>query len=130
MKTIQRFGLSIILLVASMVTGTSAIIKNASLKESEPIVISPYPANPIGAPRAPEVIPFFAELLNGYVILGSTTPCGTVSVRITSTAGDDYSTNFDTSDGAILLPISGNPGDYTLSITTPAGTHFIGEFSI
>lgn len=130
MKTIQRFGLSIILLVASMVTGTSAIIKNVSLKESEPIVISPYPANPIGAPRAPEVIPFFAELLNGYVILGASAPCGTVSVSLTSTAGDSYSTNFDTSDGAILLPVSGDAGFYTIRITTSAGVQYVGEFTI
>ena len=74
--------------------------------------------------------PFFAELSNFGVVLGSSESIGTVSVRITSTAGDDYSTCFDTSTGMILLPISGDTGDYLISITTPDGIHFIGEFSL
>ena len=82
------------------------------------------------APRTPVSNPFFAEVLDGYVLLGATIPCGTVSVSISSTAGDDYSTNFDTGDGTIVLPISGCTGYYTLLITTAAGYQFIGEFSI
>lgn len=53
-----------------------------------------------------------------------------VTVSLTSTAGDNYSTTFDTEDGAILLPISGNTGSYTLQITTSSGTRYVGEFSI
>ena len=80
----------------------------------------------------PVHIPFIAELMDGSnsVLLGATDTIGIVSVQITSTSGDNYSTYFDTSDGAILLPISGNAGYYTLTIITPDGTHFVGEFSI
>jgi hypothetical protein len=74
--------------------------------------------------------PFFAELMNGYVILGSSSSYGTVSVSLTSTAGDDYSTSFDTTDGAIILPISGAAGFYTILIPTPGGAQFVGEFTI
>lgn len=130
MKVIREKGCIIGMIVAFL---SPLIVRGENLvspQGGEPVIIRQLPADPIGAPRTPVEIPFFAALMNGYVILGSATPCGTVSVHITSTAGDDYSTNFNTSDGAILLPVSGNPGDYTLSITTPAGTHFIGEFSI
>lgn len=82
------------------------------------------------APRTPVSNPFFAELLNGYVILGASAPCGTVSVSLTSTAGDSYSTSFDTTDGAILLPVSGDAGFYTIRITTSAGVQYVGEFTI
>ena len=78
----------------------------------------------------PVYVPFYAELENGYVLLGSYSNCGIVDVSLTSTAGDDYSTMFDTSDGTILIPISGLTGDYTLLITTLSGVEFIGEFSI
>ena len=75
---------------------------------------------------------FIAELMDGsnYVILGSTDNIGTVTVQITSTIGDNYTTFFDTSDGTIFLPISGNTGYYTLTIITSDGTHYVGEFTI
>lgn len=95
------------------------------------IIIVPRPDTP-GAPRTPVVNPFIAELMDGStsVLLGATDAIGTVSVQITSTAGDNYSTYFDTSDGSILLPISGITGYYTLTIVTPDGTRFVGEFTI
>lgn len=95
------------------------------------IIIVPIPATSEG-PRTPVNHPFVAELMENpnSVLLGVTSPCGTVSVRITSTAGDDYATYFDTTDGAILLPVSGNAGDYTLTITVPGGAVYVGEFSI
>lgn len=93
------------------------------------IVQKPDPAD---SPRTPVYNPFIAELSDGLnsVLLGATSSCGTVSVQIVSTAGDDYATYFDTSDGAILLPVSGNAGDYTLTITVPGGAVYVGEFSI
>ncbi len=97
-------------------------------EDNTPIIIRQDSTELPGAPRSNN--PFFAELSNGYVILGASTSSGTVLVRITSTAGDDYSTYFNTSAGMILLPISGDPGDYLLSITTPDGIHYIGEFTI
>ena len=78
----------------------------------------------------PAYNPFYAELENGNVVLGSFSYYGTVEISLTSTAGDNYSTVFDTVDGTILIPISGNTGDYILLITTASGLEFIGEFSL
>lgn len=100
------------------------------MSENHPILIIQDPSDIPDAPRMPAFNPFFAELMNGYVILGSSAPYGMVTVSLISTAGDNYSTTFDTEDGAILLPISGNTGSYTLQITTSSGTRYVGEFSI
>ena len=130
MKTLLSFALSILLLIGTAVPGfsvTNAVLSNAG---DHPILIVQDTTNIPDAPRSPVSHPFFAELMNGYVLLEASYFIGTVSVQITSTAGDDYSTYFDTDDGAIVLPISGNTGYYTLRITTPAGEHFIGEFSL
>lgn len=130
MKQFINLVLSILLLMGTQIPGLSGTISSVSQSGNHPIIIYQGPSGISDEPRSPVFNPFFAELMNGYVILGSTTPCGTVSVHISSTAGDDYSTNFDTSDVTIIIPISGNPGDYTLTITTPLGAHFIGEFTI
>ncbi len=98
--------------------------------EGKDIKIVPMPIGAQGAPRMPEYNPFFAELESGYVLLGSFSSCGIVDVSLTSTAGDDYSTVFDTSNGTIYIPISGYTGDYVLLITTLSGVEYVGEFSI
>jgi len=132
MKTVLRLG-CIALVMASIPSffGFSKESTTVASMEGRPIIIRQDP-HPQGAPRSPEIIPFIAELSDGLnsVLLGATFPCGTVSVQIVSTAGDDYATYFDTSDGAILLPVSGNAGDYTLTITVPGGAVYVGEFSI
>lgn len=94
------------------------------------IVVSQTPAVPPGSPRMPAYNPFYAEIINGNVLLGCVSSYGVVDVNLTSTAGDDYSTEFDTSTATIIIPTSGNSGDYTLLITTPSGLEFIGEFSL
>lgn len=128
MKTAFLFGLT----TATFVFGSSLNCDTLSAvsKVSKTIIIVQKPTTPPEAPRMPAYNPFFAELMDGYVILGSSTVYGTVSVSLTSTAGDNYSTSFDTSDGAILLPISGDAGLYTLQITTSGGLQFVGEFTI
>ena len=95
------------------------------------ILIVPKPS-PEDKPRTNVPNPFIAELMDGSVtiLLCVTNPCGTVSIHITSTAGDNYSTYFNTSDGSILLPISGNIGNYTLTITLSNGLQFVGDFTI
>lgn len=55
---------------------------------------------------------------------------GSVSVNLVSTAGDYYTVAFDTEEGSLDIPISGNSGDYTLLLTTQSGIQFIGEFTI
>lgn len=104
---------------------------SALSQRGKTIIIVPFPSTSEG-PRNPANSPFIAELMNGNtsVLLGATSPCGTVTVHITSTAGDDYSTSFDTSFGDVLLPISGNSGSYLLTITTSDGHYFVGDFTI
>ena len=98
--------------------------------DGEEIKLSPKPATPNGSPHMPAFVPFYAELGNGNVLLGSYSNCGIVDVSLTSTAGDNYTTVFNTAVGTINIPISGLTGDYTLLITTASGVEYIGEFSI
>ena len=104
--------------------------QNSGSNDPEQIIIVQSSTIPPGSPRMPAYNPFYAELENGNVVLGSSSYYGTVEVWLLSTAGDDYSTVFDTTDGTIIIPISGNMGDYTLLITTASGLEFIGEFCI
>lgn len=130
MKTLKQMGSVILMMMALSIPGFSGEEQSVSAKEGKPILIRQNPTDPVGAPRSPESHPFFAELMGSYVILGSAYSCGTVTVDLFSTAGDDYTTEFDTSDGAILLPISGMAGDYTLIITVSEDVSYIGEFTI
>ena len=98
--------------------------QNPGQDDPEEIIISQ------SSPRMPAYNPFFAEFANGNVLLGSYTYYGIVDVSLTSTAGDDYSTVFDTADRTIIIPVSGYAGDYTLLITTASGLEYVGEFSI
>ena len=127
-RTLQKlFSASLIALgVISMQEQMSA-----SQQNGETIIIVQCPPTSEG-PRTQVPNPFVAVLMNGgtNVCLSATSPCGTVSGSITSTAGDNYTTYFDTSDGSILLPISGNTGYYLLSITMADGIQFKGEFTV
>ena len=118
------------IILAGFFTPFSSYASLVKQSDGEDIWIHPVPAIPQGSPHMPALIPFYAELGDGNVLLGSYSNLDTVDVSLTSTAGDDYSTMFDTSDGTILIPISGLTGDYTLLITTLSGAEFIGEFSI
>jgi hypothetical protein len=104
--------------------------QNPGQDDPEEIIISQSSTIPSGSPRMPAYNPFFAEFANGNVLLGSYTYYGIVDVSLTSTAGDDYSTVFDTADRTIIIPVSGYAGDYTLLITTASGLEYVGEFSI
>lgn len=94
------------------------------------IVLEQDPLEVDDMPRSPGSCPFFAEYQNGNVSLNSLDSIGTVVVEISSTAGDDYCTYFDTSDGSILLPVSGDPGYYLLRITVSSNVHYNGRFEL
>lgn len=132
MKTKTILGLGILLMSATSYSPLTAEETTLLTEGNDPIIIRQDPVELPEAPRMPVHIPFIAELMDGSnsVLLGATDTIGIVSVQITSTSGDNYSTYFDTSDGAILLPISGNAGYYTLTIIATDGTHFVGEFTI
>lgn len=91
----------------------------------EPIIILNPDSNDN---RSPEQIPFYAQIQGSYVILGCYSSIGNATITLTSTAGDDYETIFDTSFGVIFIPISGNSGFYRLDIVLPSGQSYYGEF--
>ena len=128
----KSFFLLPILLIGSTLSGFSEESKNTFLSENLPVLIIQDKSDDPDAPRTQSFNPFIAELLDGSnsVLLGSTDNVGTVAVQIISMAGDNYSTYFNTSVGTILLHISGNAGYYILTIITPDGTHYVGEFTI
>ncbi len=95
-----------------------------------PIIVSPEDPDLPDAPRGPVYNPFTAYLLNNQVVLESSENCGLVTVEITSTTGFYFSTVFDTEDGFIVMPVSGNVGSYTLTLTMSSGDVFTGIFTI
>ena len=130
MKTNQSFSRMVILMMALCLLGVFALESFAKQGEGTVLIIKQnIPQNP-NAPRTPVVNPFFAQLEDTYVLLGSTSPCGVVAVSLVSTSGDNYSANFDTDDWTIIIPVSGNPGHYTLTLVTESGAVFEGEFDI
>ena len=96
--------------------------------DGDTISIHKVSSDPHGAPRT--AVPFFAEYFDTLsgVMLGCSESIGDVTVRLTSTAGDWYETEFDTSDGAVLVPASGLSGHYVLTIETADHTVYEGEF--
>lgn len=94
------------------------------------IVIEPGDDTPPDDPRGPVFNPFTAYRMNNTVVLESDTSYGLVSITLVSTVGDYITTVFDTADGSILIPISGNAGNYTLLLTDSTGAQFIGTFEI
>ncbi len=114
-------------------TGFSASLHmTTAMNEDEPeiIVLQPEIGSPDDAPRGPVFNPFTAYLLNNQVVLESSENCGLVTVEITSTTGFYFSTVFDTEDGFIVMPVSGNVGSYTLTLTMSSGDVFTGIFTI
>ena len=75
--------------------------------------------------------PFIATFYpnSSFVCVRSSSPCGEVNLTLSSTAGDFYQILFDTEDGSILVPISGNSGCYTIMLVTASGQVYEGEFS-
>lgn len=94
------------------------------------ILIAQRPLTPQGAPRTTVPNPFFATQETRFVLLGSQFEYGVVAVTLISTAGDYFTTDFDTEDGQIIIPISGMSGHYTLTIVCAGGIVFGGEFDI
>ena len=128
MKVIKLSGLAFMIMIGAQFSSTVRTAPGISDSGGTPIIITQEHDQLLGPPRTS--IPFFAEYSDDYVLLGASISCGTVAVRITSSAGDDYSTNFISSMGMILLPISGDSGQYLLSLTTSDGLRFVGRFTI
>lgn len=135
----MRYYKTLVTICAVLLTVTLMAMPKAGVIEDQTISISGDPVIiPIwengstvveGTPR--NVPPFSAEyysLLSGVLLSSQDITLGNVSVTLSSTAGDWYQTVFDTSNGSILLPVSGESGHYTLTLVTSGGTTYIGEF--
>ena len=93
-----------------------------------PIVIVHNPGSGPGRSQQ-QFLAQYNDLLNS-VVLSCVDDCGDVSVTLVSTAGDWYQTVFDTEDGSIIIPASGDSGHYTLTIVTSDGATYVGEFDL
>ena len=113
-----------------MVLTSTTNLLSMGVKDGEAIEVHPVNTEVSGIPRGPVFNPFTAYRLNNTVVLESDTSYGVVNITLVSTAGDYYTTVFDTEDGSILIPISGNSGDYSLLITDLSDAQFIGTFAI
>lgn len=126
--TLKRVALGIAALLMALTSTTNLL--SMGVKDGEAIVVNPVNTDVSGIPRGPVFNPFTAYRLNNTVVLESDTSYGVVNVILVSTAGDYYTTVFDTEDGSVLIPISGDSGDYSLLITDLSGAQFIGTFAI
>lgn len=130
MKAKQILGLSILITIVFGFCNSFGVAATTNPDGEGPIIIVFNPDDPIDAPRGPIFNPFTAYLQNNQVVLESSENCGLVAVEIASTTGFYYSTVFDTEDGYIVMPISGNVGSYTLTLTMSSGDVFVGSFII
>ena len=81
-------------------------------------------------PRAPLLHPFIVYHQGNFVYFGSISFCGEVTIVLTSTGGDYFTTFYTAEQGTILLPISGNEGTYTVIVVMESGTQLVGKFII
>ena len=130
MKKISLLLSVIGLLTVSMMLPSSLSAMRVQGDDPTLIVILPPATSPEGAPRSPAFNPFTAYLNGNAVVLNCSASYGNVAVTLVSTAGDNYTTVFDTEDGSVIIPVSGLSGHYTLLITTASGSQFIGEFEM
>jgi hypothetical protein len=131
-QTMKRLFLLIIFAAyaALLFSNEMSAISKTSCQEVSPIIITPGPSSPGGNPRSPETSPFSAYRTADEIVLSCDIDCGTVDIELYSTAGDAISTLFDTSEESTTIPISGNAGDYSITITDQQRQIYIGLFSI
>lgn len=130
MKKIPLLLSVIGLITVSMMQPVSMSAMRVQGDDPTLIVILPPVISPEGAPRSPAFNPFTAYLNGDAVVLNCSAPYGDVAVTLVSTAGDYYTTVFDTEDGSVIIPVSGLSGHYTLLLTIASGSQFMGEFDI
>ena len=130
--SIKKTLLFVSLFFGAWILATASLLDNSKQgQESKHVLILEHQTpNSSNAPRTLESIPFYAEQDGYCLFLGSQSNVGVVDISLVSTAGDDYETDFDTADGSIVIPISGLPGYYLLTITTGSGAEYIGEFEL
>lgn len=128
-KTINYLTTALLTAAIMLIDANVCTSKMVEVQDG-PIVIIPKPTHPEEEPRSPIYNPFSAFLEDDYVILNSSVSYGIIDVELVSTTGDFYQTVFDTEDGSILVPISGNSGCYTITLITTSGQVYEGQFIV
>ncbi|MBQ6954111.1 MAG: DUF3244 domain-containing protein [Bacteroidales bacterium] len=128
LRTLRKMAMGLAAFLLAFPSAKAGLLNNP--QEKLIIVIEPGDDTPPDDPRGPVFNPFTAYRMNNTVVLESDTSYGQVSITLVSTVGDYITTVFDTADSSILIPISGNAGNYTLLLTDSTGAQFIGTFEI
>ena len=127
MKRKSFFVIFSLILTLSVCAKIVAIANN---QDVIPIIISPGNSGSEGGPRSSEYNPFTAFRGGDTVIVNCSDDIGIVDVFLFSSSGDSSSVAFDTEEGNVLIPISGEPGYYLLRIIVSSDIHYVGRFEI
>lgn len=99
----------------------------------EPIVIIPAEQGSKHRPHSKAFLPFEANYNAGLasVLVRFIKDVGEVEISIRNLSSGEYNDyTINSKIGSIVLPISGDFGDYVITFTLQNGKQFIGEFSI
>lgn len=99
----------------------------------EPIVIIPVEQSFKHRPHSKAFVPFEANYNTGLasVLVRFIKDVGEVEISIHDLSSGEYNDyTINSKIGSIVLPISGDSGDYVITFTLQNGKQYIGEFSI
>lgn len=99
----------------------------------EPIVIIPVEQSFKHRPHSKAFVPFEANYNKGLasVLVRFIKDVGEVEISIHDLSSGEYNDyTINSKIGSIVLPISGDSGDYVITFTLQNGKQYIGEFSI
>lgn len=99
----------------------------------EPIVIIPVEQSFNHRPHSKAIVPFEANYNAEFtsVLVRFIKDVGEVGISIQNLSSGEYNDyTINSKIGFIVLPISGDSGDYVITFNTQNGKQFIGEFSI
>lgn len=131
MKAIHIILSAIMSMVVATFAGAYAPKQSDAEQQGEVLTIRQRPVNSPNTPRTSAYNPFYAELEDSCVYVSAIDDFyGMVDLVLTSTAGDYYNTIFDTGNGLICIPFSGDEGQYTITLETLCGLVFEGVFEL
>lgn len=105
-------------------------MSRTSAGDGDPIPIKPKPPVNPNAPRTPVVVPISAMVLGSTVYVAFTDNLGDVDYELENLSTGELVSDQIVGTGVVLIPFSGDSGDYTISFTLSNGVQFYGEFSL
>lgn len=125
---LRRFFSGILSFTLLIVSATSSTIGAGKCQDGG-VILRPREGDP-DFPRSPLLHPFIVYHQGESVYFVSTSTCGEVTLVLTSTGGDYYSTLYTEDQGTIIIPLSGNERVYTLVVVMESGMELEGKFKI